>query len=117
MATLQKRRFDAPDETRSFNKGRADLLSLGGNSLMLLTFEPGFKWSECVKPKVNTDRCEAHHLWYVVSGRMRVQMRDGREEEFGPGDVAEIPPGHDGWTVGNEPTVLFDISGGDRFGR
>ena len=117
MPNLLKRRFESPDDTRSFTKGKADLLSIGGNTLMLLSFEPGFKWSECIGPNVNSSSCQANHLWYVVSGRMHVKMDDGTEAEFGPGDVAEIPSGHDGWTVGNEPAVLFDMSGADRFAK
>ena len=75
------------------------------------TLEPGWKWSTCVKPIAKTESCQASHLAYHISGRLRVRMDDGSEEEFGPGDVGEVPPGHDAWVVGNEPVVVIDITG------
>jgi hypothetical protein len=73
--------------------------------------QPGWKWSECVKPVVKTKYCEAPHTQYHVSGRLRVRMANGTEEEFGPGDVGLIPPGHDAWVIGDESVVVVDISG------
>lgn len=117
MATPQMKRFDTPDETRSFPNGRADLVSLDGNTFMLLTFEPGFRWSTSIKPQVNTQSCQSNHLWYVVSGRMHIKMDDGSEGEFGPGEAVSIPAGHDGWTIGDEPAVLLDVRGADQFAQ
>jgi quercetin dioxygenase-like cupin family protein len=113
MATVERKRFDKPDETRSFpaNKGQVDLLNLGGGVVGRATFAPGWRWSEHVKPMAGTDSCEATHLGYVVSGRQMVRMDDGTEVEFGPGDVISIPPGHDGWVVGDEPCVVLDFAG------
>jgi hypothetical protein len=71
----------------------------------------GWRWSESVKPIVKTEYCEAPHVSYHVSGRLRIRMADGTEQEFGPGDVGVVPPGHDAWVVGNEPVVVVDISG------
>jgi mannose-6-phosphate isomerase-like protein (cupin superfamily) len=77
----------------------------------LATFQPGWKWSTCVKPIAKTETCQASHLAYHISGRLRVRMDDGTEEEFGPGDLAVVPPGHDAWVVGDQPVVLIDITG------
>jgi hypothetical protein len=115
--TLQKRSFDSPDETRTFPKGKAEVLNVNGRSVMLSTFEPGFVWSECLKPQLGTELCEADHLMYIVSGRIRIRMADGTEEEFGQGDIAQVPPGHDGWTVGDEPVVFYDIGGAQTFAK
>jgi mannose-6-phosphate isomerase-like protein (cupin superfamily) len=111
MNRMQKRNFSTPDETRTFEKGKLDLISLDGVTFGKATFEPGWKWSTCVKPIAKTASCEAAHLQCVLSGRIHVTMDDGSEEEFGPGDVLSIPPGHDAWVVGNDPVVAIDITG------
>jgi hypothetical protein len=111
MNKMQKKTVSQPDERRTFDKGQVDLVSLGGVTFGHATFQPGWKWSTCVKPLANTKSCQAPHLQYHVSGRLRVVMDDGSKREFGPGDVALIPPGHDAWVVGNDPVVVIDISG------
>jgi mannose-6-phosphate isomerase-like protein (cupin superfamily) len=75
------------------------------------TLEPGWKWSEHVKPVVNTESCQKYHVKYFLSGRQKVVMNDGTELEFGAGDLAIIQPGHDAWVVGDEPNVLLELSG------
>jgi ethanolamine utilization protein EutQ (cupin superfamily) len=111
MSQMQKRNFAISDETRTFDKGKVDLIKLGGITFGRGTFQPGWKWSESVKPLVKTKSCEAPHLQYIISGRMHIVMDDGSEAEFGPGDLALVPPGHDAWIVGNEPVVAIDIDG------
>jgi hypothetical protein len=110
MAEIEVKSFDSPDEVREFEgKGKADVVQIGGQTVGRGTFEPGWKWSENVKPIAGTDSCEVSHLGYVVSGRMRVRMDDGAEGEVGPGNVVAIPPGHDAEVVGDEPCVLVDF--------
>jgi ethanolamine utilization protein EutQ (cupin superfamily) len=111
ISEIQKKNLSKPDERRAFDKGQVELVTLGGITFGRATFEPGWKWSTCVKPIVQTETCEAPHLQYHISGRIHVLMDDGTEKEFGPGDVSLIPPGHDAWVVGNEPVVVIDISG------
>lgn len=111
MAQMQKKSLGAPDETRTFEKGQIQLVTLGGLTFGRATFQPGWKWSTSVKPIAKTASCQARHLHYQVSGRLHVVMDDGGEMEFGAGDVAQIPPGHDAWVVGQEPVVAVDISG------
>jgi quercetin dioxygenase-like cupin family protein len=112
MASVERKSFDKPDETRSFQgKGHVDLLNIGGGVVGLATFEPGWRWSEHVKPIAGTDSCQAAHFGYVISGHQAVRMDDGTEVEYGPGDVVAIPAGHDGWTLGDEPCVVIDFSG------
>ena len=112
MAKMVKKSFDAPEETRPIKKGKIEVVDLGGVQAMRVTFEPGWRWSECVKPIAGTDSCQVSHLINVISGRLVTRMDDGSEAEFGPGDVGSIPPGHDAWTVGNEPFVCIDFQGG-----
>src|SRR5215467_3413793 len=111
MASMQKKNFARPDETRKFDKGLLELVTLGGVTFGRGTFQPGWSWSTSVKPVVKTKSCEAPHLQYHVSGRLHVVMDDGSEAEFGPGEVSLLPPGHDAWVVGDEPVVVIDISG------
>lgn len=108
---MEKKTLNSPDETRTFEKGKVELASLGEITFGRANFEPGWRWSESVKPIVKTEYCEAPHVSYHVSGRLRIRMADGTEQEFGPGDVGVVPPGHDAWVVGNEPVVVVDISG------
>jgi Cupin domain len=110
MAEMEVKNFDSPDEVRPFEgNGQAEVLNIGGKVVGKATFEPGWKWSENVKPIAGTDSCQVSHLGYVISGRMRVFMDDGTEKELGPGDVMAIPPGHDAETVGDEPCVSLDF--------
>ena len=117
MVGLASRNFSGAEEIRTFDKGRLELLSLGGTTVGRATFEPGWKWSECVKPIAGTDSCEVHHLGYVVSGRMHVVMDDGTEGDAGPGDLAEIAPGHDAWIVGDENCVWLDFLGAGDYAK
>ncbi len=111
MAPMEKKTFLQPEATRTFDKGKLELVTLGGVTFGRATFEPGWKWSASVKPLVKTASCQAPHLQYHVSGRLQVIMDDGTAQEFGPGDVSLIPPGHDAWVVGIEPVVVIDVSG------
>jgi uncharacterized cupin superfamily protein len=111
MDKIQSKTMTKPDEKRSFDKGQVELVTVGDVTFGRATFQPDWKWSTCVKPLVKTESCQAPHLEYHISGRLHVRMDDGTEQEFGPGDVAMIPPGHDAWVVGNEPVVAIDISG------
>ena len=102
MATMQKRNLSKLDETRTFDKGKLELVTLGGVTFGRATLKPGWKWSTSVKPLVKTKGCEAPHLQNHVSGRIRVRMDDGSEDEFGPGEVSLLPPGMTpGWSAIN----------------
>ncbi len=109
------KRFDNPDETRLFDRGRAEICHVGGAILGKYTFEPGWKWSESVKPIAKTERCEVAHTNYVISGRMHIVMADGSEYDVQAGDTFYLPPGHDGWVVGDEPAVLLDFAGAEHY--
>jgi quercetin dioxygenase-like cupin family protein len=110
MAGLEARNLDSPDETRPFvAKGKMDVVKLGDVIVGRGVFEPGWRWSEHVKPIAKTDSCQGTHAGYVLSGRMKIVMDDGSEQEVGPGDGVFIAPGHDAWTVGDEPCVMVDL--------
>jgi uncharacterized cupin superfamily protein len=102
--------FDSPDETRQFEgKGAAKVVQLAGHTVGYGTFEPGWKWSENVKPIAGTDSCQVAHFGYVLSGSMRIYMDDGQEIEINAGDVVAIPPGHDAEVSGSEACVMVDF--------
>jgi hypothetical protein len=109
--SMQKKTLNSPDEVRTFAKGKVELATVAGITFGRASFEPGWKWSESVKPIIKTEYCQVPHVQYQVSGHLRVKMADGSEQEFGPGDVGVIPPGHDAWVIGNEPVVAIDIIG------
>jgi len=113
MAGMQRMSLNEPEEVRPFaeGSGQLELVNLEGGPVGRATFQPGWQWSKHVKPIAGTESCQAPHLGYYVSGRMKVVMDDGQEEEFGPGDFAVIPPGHDAWIVGDEPCVVIDWQG------
>lgn len=108
---IGKKSFNTADEVRTFAHGHLDVVEVGGHGIGRATFEPGWRWSESVKPIVQTEVCEVEHLGCVISGRMRVRTKDGTETEFGPGDAMYLAPGHDAWIVGSEPCVIYDFIG------
>ena len=114
---MQGKSLNSPDETRSFDNGKMDVVELGNVTVGRATFEPGWRWSEHVKPIAGTDSCQVPHVGYVISGRMAVVMDDGTENEFGPDEALVIPPGHDAWTVGEEPCIVLDFSGADEYAK
>jgi hypothetical protein len=117
VAGVEVRNVSSPDETRDFSgMGKGDAITVGGRPVLYSTFQPGWRWSEHVKPIAETERCEATHLLYGISGRMKVVHDDGTEAEIGPGDVAAIEPGHDAWTVGDEPFTAIDFGGYAQYG-
>lgn len=115
--SMEHRSFSKPEETRKFEKGKVDIVSLGETMFGRAVFEPGWRWSSHVKPIAQTKSCEVPHLNLHISGRMHVVMDDGTEYEFGPGEVGQIPPGHDAWVVGNETVVVIDISGMETYAK
>ena len=103
--------FNAPEEVRTFPKGKLELVTMGGATLGRAVFEPGWRWSTSLKSIAKTASCEAPHFQYQISGTIRVRMDDGTEFDCKAGDVTSLPSGHDAWVVGNEPAVVVDFQG------
>ncbi len=110
-AAIQQKSFDAPDEVRRFPKGIVHLVHVGSVTLGRGILEPGFRWSTSLRPIQGTASCQIHHLQLMLQGRFHVEMDDGQAVEFGPGDIMNVPPGHDVWVVGDEPVVVVDVFG------
>ena len=117
MKKAEYQNLAEPHETRSFPRGKVEIVNIGGGTVGRLTLEPGWRWSVHVKPLAGTSWCEAPHFQYQVSGRLQVQMQDGTEFELGPGDVSFLPTGHDAWVVGEEPVVLVDWYGARNYAK
>ena len=117
METIEKKRFDSPDEVRDLPNSKIDVVQLCGQDIMQATFKPGWRWSKDVKPQAGTDSCQAHHLGYAISGHLHVVMDDGKKMDFGPGDVMHVPSGHDAWVEGDDPYVGLDFTAGSTYAK
>src|SRR2546421_7106633 len=117
QARAEHKSFQAPEETREFPNGRAEILNVGGAEVGRFVFEPGWHWSNDVKPLANTDSCEAPHFQYHLSGRLAIRMDDGTELVAGPGDITSLPSGHDAWVVGDEEVVVVDWYGASNYAK
>jgi class 3 adenylate cyclase len=114
---LRRKRFTEADEVRTFPYGTIQVVELGDMVVGRLEYRPGWRWSTDVKPVVGTPWCEHHHILLTVSGRFRTAMSDGAELEMEPGDIVEIPPGHDAWVIGEETWIGYDLAGMRTYGR
>ena len=111
MEVVEHKDFGRPDEVREFPKGRLELVNAGDGVVGRLVLEPGWRWSEHVKPIAGTEWCEAPHFQYHVTGVLRVIMDDGSEFDAGPGEVTSLPARHDAYVVGDEQVVIVDFFG------
>jgi hypothetical protein len=109
MAGVEARSFDSPDETRTPDKTKVEIVRIGGTSASRMKLQPGWRWSESIKPVVGGERCQMRHVGMLQSGAMHVAHEDGTEQEIAPGHVYVIEPGHDAWVVGDEPVVGFEF--------
>ena len=109
MAGITTKSFSSPDETRSPDKTKSEIVNLGTVNAARMTLQPGWRWSECIKPAAGTESCEIHHVGTVASGQLRIRHNDGAEVEVGPGDAYVIEPGHDAWVIGSEPFVAYEF--------
>jgi hypothetical protein len=114
MSTVDIRRLENPDETREFELGRFEVVSLGGMTIGRATYEPGWKWSTHIGGSPDS-RCEVEHVGMVVSGRTAVLMNDGTEIVMEPGDLFHVRPGHDSWVVGDEAYVSLHFLGAEEY--
>jgi hypothetical protein len=108
--TIKSKSLSSPDETRTFENGKMEIVNIDEVTAGRVTLEPGWQWSKSVKPIAGTDSCQVQHTGYVVSGRMHLVMDDGSEQDIGPGEAYVIRPGHDAWIIGDETFVGVDFS-------
>ena len=111
MAGISSKNLDEPDELIEFPGLNADVVEVAGVTVARVVQEPGWRWSTHVKPQVGGEWCQARHFGVVLEGRMGIALEDGTTVEFAPGDVFEIPPGHDGYVIGHERAVALEWAG------
>jgi hypothetical protein len=117
MPGIESRDFSSPDESRTPPKTLIELVNVAGGQIGRYTFEPGWRWSECIKPVVNTESCQVEHIGYAISGGLHVKHSDGTETDVTAGNVYHIAPGHDAWNAGNEPAVFVEFQGAANYAK
>jgi len=116
MLDVVLRRFESPDETRVFEKGKLEIVRLGGVTIGKASYEPGWRWSQHVSPGAGTPLCEVEHVGLVLSGRAMAAMKDGSQIELSAGSLFYVPPlPHDSWVIGDEPYVSLHFLGADQY--
>ncbi len=110
------KRFEAPDEIREFEKGRFEVVRIGGLTIGRATYEPGWKWSAHVGPSFGSSRCSVEHVGMVLAGVATVAFDDGRIVELRAGNLFHIQATpHDSWVVGREPYVSLHFLGAEHY--
>ena len=117
VSKLEARSRDTSDEPRTPEKTRVEVVRLTGHTLARFTFEPGWRWSDCVKPVAGTDSCQVNHVGYAVEGQIVVRLADGTEQAIRAGDSYTIPPGHDAWVVGDERFVGIEVMSAEQYAK
>jgi quercetin dioxygenase-like cupin family protein len=117
ISQLVAKSASSPDEVRTPNKTRVEVVRLPGFTLARFNLEPGWRWSECIKPVAKTETCQASHVGYVVSGRITLRMKDGTQKTVGAGEFYAIPPGHDAWVEGDETFVAIEVLSAEQYAK
>jgi len=105
----EKKNFNEPDETQNLPNSKVKTIKIGDKTIKKQTFQPGWRWSKDWKPIVKTEWCQNFHTGVLLSGKLHILFQDGKEMNILPNDAVLIPPGHDAWVVGKEPTVLISF--------
>jgi mannose-6-phosphate isomerase-like protein (cupin superfamily) len=117
VSNFEVKSHESPDEVRSPSKTRVEVNQFEGYTIGRLKFEPGWRWSECIKPVVKTDYCQLSHVGHAVQGRLTVKLKDGTEKMISAGESYTIPPGHDAWVEGDEPFVGIEVLSADVYAK
>ncbi len=117
MASIESKSFDQPDETRTPDKTKVELVHVGDTEVGRFTFQPGWRWSECIKPVVGTESCQVEHVGLVSSGRLSVTHDDGTTATISQGAIYRIAPGHDAWVEGDEEFVGLEFKGAANYAK
>jgi hypothetical protein len=117
VSEFETKSHDNADEVRTPSKTRVEVVRLPGFTIGRLTAEPGWRWSECIKPIAGTESCQVAHVGYAISGHITVRMNDGSQKTIGPGESYTIPPGHDAWVEGNERYVCVEVMSAEQFAK
>jgi quercetin dioxygenase-like cupin family protein len=117
VTQFETKSHSSPDEVRTPDKSRVEIVRLEGFSLGRFTFEPGWRWSQCIKPVVKTEACQLSHVGYAISGRLTVRLKDGTLKTISSGESYTIPPGHDAWVEGKERFVGIEVMSAEQYAK
>jgi len=117
VTKFEAKSLSKPDEVRTPDKTRVEIVRLEGFTFGRFTFEPGWQWSKCIKPVVKTDSCQLSHVGFAVSGQMVVQLKDGSKKTITAGESFTIPPGHDAWIEGKERFVAIEVMSAEQYAK
>ncbi|MEO6399100.1 MAG: cupin domain-containing protein [Tepidiformaceae bacterium] len=117
VTSFEVKSHNSPDDVRTPNKTRVEVVQLKDFTVGRFNFEPGWRWSECIKPVVKTDSCQASHVGYAVAGSLTVRLDDGTEKTIAQGDSYTIPPGHDAWVEGSEAFVGYEVMSAAQYAK
>jgi quercetin dioxygenase-like cupin family protein len=117
VTRFEVRSHETPDEARTPSKTLVEVVRMQGFTMGRFNFEPGWRWSTCIKPVAKTDSCQASHVGYAVSGRLTVRIDDGTQKTISPGESYTIPPGHDAWVDGDERFVGIEVMSADQYAK
>ena len=117
VTKLQAKSHSSPDEVRTPAKTRVEIVQLEGFTIGRFNLEPGWRWSECIKPVAKTDQCQLSHVGYAISGRITIRLKGGNEKTISAGESYTIPPGHDAWVEGKQPFVGIEVLSADQFAK
>jgi hypothetical protein len=117
VTKFEAKSHEKPDEVRAPNKTRVEIVRLQGHTIGRFVLQPGWRWSECIKPVVGTESCQVAHVGYLVSGKLTVRTNDGTLLTIGPNMSYTIPPGHDAWVEGQEPVVALEVMSAEEFAK
>ncbi len=117
VTRFETKSYNSPDEVRTPNKTRVEIVRLGDISLGRMTLQPGWRWSESIKPVVKTDTCQLNHVGYAISGRLTVRLSNGTQKTISAGEAYTIPPDHEAWVEGNEPFVGIEMQSAEELSK
>lgn len=117
VEAFEAKSHDKADEVRAPDKTKVEIVRLPGFTIGRLTVQPGWRWSECIKPIAGTDSCQVAHVGHAISGRLVVRMNDGKHKTIAAGESYTIPPGHDAWVEGKEPYVCVEVMSAEQFAK
>lgn len=117
VTKFEVKSHETPDEARTPSKTLVEVVRMQGFTMGRFNFEPGWRWSDCIKPVAKTDSCQASHVGYAVAGRLTVRIDDGTQKTISPGESYTIPPGHDAWVEGDERFVAIEVMSADQYAK
>jgi quercetin dioxygenase-like cupin family protein len=117
ITKFETKSHETPDEIRQPEKTQVEIVRLEGFTLGRIKMEPGWRWSQCIKPIVHTDSCQLSHVGHAVSGTLNVRMDDGTQKTIKAGESYTIPPGHDAWVEGNEDFIGIEVLSAEQFAK